>query len=268
MEILVCTKQVPDDSVEIRLDEASGQPATEGVEPIVNAFDTYALEMAAQFLETGIEGEITVAAVGDEESKNGIKNCLAVGASHGYVISDPSFEGSDAEGTGYILMQGAKKIETELGKKFDIIFCGQETSDYSTGQTGPQLAEELGYPLVTDVIALEQKGEGLSVKQETEDGYNMVDVATPCILTASKPNYDPRYPTIKNKMAARRMPIDMLSAADIECDGSKAGEGAALIKTVSLTAPPKRKAGVKINEEDIEAASLKAIGMMTDANVL
>lgn len=268
MKIVVCIKQVPDDSVKIELDESTGKPSVEGVEPIVNAFDTYALEMAARFLETGIEGEITTITMGDENSKSSIKNCLAVGASHGYVLHDDLFEGSDAQGTAYALGCAVRKIARDEGGDFDIVFCGIETSDETSGQTGPMLAESLGYSLVTNVIALEKKDGVLHVKQETEDGYNIVETPMPCVLTAARPNYDPRYPTIKSKMAARKMPIGELSAADIGARSDKTGESASLVKTIELAVPPKRKAGIKINEEDIEEASLKAFSIMTDANVL
>ena len=157
MEIMVCIKQVPDDSVKIELDEGTGKPAAGRAEPIVNAFDTYALEMAARFLETGIAGEITTITIGDESSKGSIKNCLAVGASHGYVINDELFEGSDAQGTAYALRCAVRKIEQDTGRDFDIVFCGIETSDETSGQTGPMLAEMLGCSLVTNVVALEEK---------------------------------------------------------------------------------------------------------------
>lgn len=254
--------------MKIELDEGTGKPAAGRAEPIVNAFDTYALEMAARFLETGIAGEITTITIGDESSKGSIKNCLAVGASHGYVINDELFEGSDAQGTAYALRCAVRKIEQDTGRDFDIVFCGIETSDETSGQTGPMLAEMLGCSLVTNVVALEEKDGVLHVKQETEDGYNIVETAMPCVLTAARPNYDPRYPTIKSKMAARKMPIGELSAADIDASPDRIGAGASLVRTIELSAPPKRQAGIIIKEDDIEEAALKAFRMMTDANVL
>ena len=110
MEILVCVKQVPDDSVEIKFDEAKNAPKLEGVTPIVNAFDGYALEMAARFKEAH-GGNVTVVSLGTEKAKDAVRNCLAVGADKGFVIVDEAFEGSDTLATSYILSKAVSKIE-------------------------------------------------------------------------------------------------------------------------------------------------------------
>ena len=261
MEILVCMKQVPDDSVEIRLG-TSGEPDLSQAEPQGNAFDTYALELATRFVEAN-GGTITVATVGTEADKVCLKNSLAVGAKNAAQIEGP--EKADASVTAAFLAAGIKKIEADAGKQFDMVLCGRESTDYIGGEVGEILAEKLGLPFVTDVVEV-TPGEGkVTLKKELETGYAMVEAALPCIMTISKPNYDPRYPSIKSKLAARRAVIpaigkDALALGDGDADVN--------ISHISYKEPPKRTAGVKIQEEDPEAALAKAFEVLAADKVL
>ena len=109
MEILVLIKQVPDDSVEVKLDPATGAPKLDGVEAVVNAFDTYALEMAKRYIEDN-GGNVTVATIGDDDATAALRTCLAVGAGKAFLIKDPSFAGSDTTAKAYILSKAVVKI--------------------------------------------------------------------------------------------------------------------------------------------------------------
>lgn len=254
MEILVCIKQVPDDSVEVRMNPATNAPDLDKVSPIVNAFDTYALEMATRLKEAA-GGTITVVCVGPDKAKDAIKNCLAVGASNGFVVKD---EATDTISTADALAKAVAKIEEAQGVKFDLIFCGKESTDCASGQVGTILAANLNAPVITNLIDIEAIDGGISAKQETEEGYNVVEAATPCVVTVTKPEYDPRYPTIKSKMAARKIPITELELGDV---------AAPVVTVVANAEPPKKAAGVKLQEETIEETTLKAIEMMKEAKV-
>lgn len=256
MEILVCIKQVPDDSVEINLNSSTGKPNLEGVTQIVNAFDTYALEMATRLKEK-VGGEITVISIGDESVKNSLKNCLAVGGDRAFLVKDDS-ESLDPKSVSKFLIKAKEDIEANLGKKFDIIFCGKEATDYALGQVGLLVADELSLPVVTNVVDIEIEGESAKIKQETEDRYNMLESPLPCIVTVQKPNYEPRYPTIKTKMAARKKPIDELQPAE---------KPENTVEVVRVFEPVKRSAGVKIKTETAEEAVEQAIKLMTEAKV-
>lgn len=258
MEILVCIKQVPDDSVEISLDPNTGAPALEGVTPVVNAFDTYALEMAVQLKEAA-GGEVTVLSVGDDSVKNSLKNCLAVGADYAYLAADNDYASVTPQNTARKLKAAKAEIEAKTGKSFDVIFCGKESTDYASGQVGIMLAAELDVPVTADVVDI-QAGEGKVVaKQETEEGYRMIEAPLPCVIAVNKPKYDPRYPTIKSKMAARKKPIEELAAAD----------GAdAQISIIKAYEPAKRAAGIKIKAADAEDAVKQAFEAMDAAKVL
>ena len=256
MEILVCVKQVPDADVEVKLN-ASGAPDIEKITPVINPFDGYALEMAARYKEAN-GGTVVVMTIGGDNVKDIMKNCLAVGADEAYIINDV-VENADAVATSEVLAAAVAKLEEERGKKFDIVCCGKESTDYACGITSQLLSEKLGCGEVVDVIAFDPKDDGLSVKRETEEGYNMVEIGLPCVLGIIKPDYEPRYPTMKSKMAARKKQIPEVAVE------SKA---AAVVKTVKVYAPAKREAGVKIQEETNEDSALKAFNMLVDAKLL
>ena len=255
MELLVCIKQVPDDSVTVTLD-ADGTPKLGDVTPVVNAFDTYALEMAARFKEAH-SGSVTVLSVGGDEVVPALRSCLAVGADHACMLSDAP--ASDAQGVAHLLSKAAGKAGEQ---PFDVIFCGSESTDASHGQVGAQLAEELGLPVITNVLALEPKDGGICAKQETEDGYRTVEAPYPCVVTIVKPDYEPRYPSIKSKMAARKMPIASLSMAEVEADAAKCGPEGAKVRRLAIAAPVQRQGGVKIQEKEAAVAVSRAIEMM------
>lgn len=264
MEILVCIKQVPDDSVEIKINADTNKPAIDGITPVVNAFDTYALEMATRFKEAN-GGEITVLCIGPDEAKNGLKNCLAVGANKAFLVSDKELPELGTLSTSYVIEKAMKKIEEVNGKKFDIVFCGKETTDCTSGQVGAELSELLNVGLITNIIEIDEIPSGIKTKQETEEGYNVIETAIPCVVTVTKPNYDPRYPTIKNKMAARKTPITELSTSELGLDDEKVKN---YVKVVKEYEPPKREAGIKIQEETCADSALKAIAIMAEAKVI
>ena len=257
MEILVCIKQVPDDSVEISLNSSTGKPNLDGITQIVNAFDTYALEMATRLKEK-VGGEITVVSIGDESVKNSLKNCLAVGADKAYLVKDEDVEKLDPNGIVKLLGKAKEDIETSLGKKFDIVFFGKEATDYASSQVGLLVAEELSLPAVANVVDIETENGVAKIKQETEDGYNMIEASLPCIVTVQKPNYEPRYPTIKTKMSARKKPIDELEPAE---------KLESFMEVIKVFEPAKRQAGVKIKAETAEEVVAEAIKLMADAKV-
>lgn len=264
MEILVCIKQVPDDSVEIKLNRDTNKPAIENVTPVVNAFDTYALEMAARFKEAN-GGEITVISIGPEKAKDSLKNCLAVGANKAFLVNDEELKDVDTLGISYVIEKVIKKIEEVNGKKFDVIFCGKETTDYTSGQVGAELSELLNVGLITNIIEINESSLGIKAKQETEEGYNLIETAVPCVVTVTKPNYDPRYPTIKSKMAARKAPITVFSSSELGLDDLRLNS---YVKVVKEYEPSKREAGIKIKEETCADSALKAIAMMAEAKVI
>lgn len=257
MEILVCIKEVPDDSVQIQLNEETQQPNLKDVTPVVNAFDTYALEMATRLKEE-VEGTVVVVSIGNEEAKNSLKNCLAVGADEAFLVKEDGVAEYDSLKIAKKLAEAVKKIEAERGKEFDVIFCGKETTDHATSQVPLMLADELDLGVMTNVIEIENADGTIDAKQELDEGYRVYEGKLPVVISVNKPNYDPRYPTIKSKMQARKKPINDL-AVDFDQED--------LIKVVKIYEPAKRAAGVKINEEAVEDTVAKAMEVMTEAKI-
>ena len=267
MNILVCVKQVPD-TTEIKIDPVKNTLIRDGVPSILNPFDGYALEAAARVKDKNPDTKIVVLSMGPEQAKAVLKECLAIAADKAYLVSDRAFGGSDTLATSYIISQAVKKVESIEGK-FDAIFCGKQAIDGDTAQVGPELAEHLGYPQVTYGLEAELDGETLKVKKEAEEGAQIIGVALPAVVTYTKPAWDPRYPTIKRKMAANRADIPTLTAADLEgINLAHAGLKGSPTKVKKTFVPQKKQGGMKIKEEDNAASALKLFQVLSDAAVL
>ena len=186
----------------------------DGVPSILNPFDGYALEAAARIKDKDPSAKIVVLSMGPEQAKAALKECLSIAADKAYLVSDRAFGGSDTLATSYILSETIRKVE-ELEGRFDAIFCGKQAIDGDTAQVGPEIAEHLNYPQVTYALEAEAEGDRLKVKKEVEEGAEIIGISMPCVVTFTKPAWDPRYPTIKRKMAANKAEIPTLTAADL-----------------------------------------------------
>lgn len=255
MNILVFIKEVPDDSVAVSVQ--GDRAAISDITPVVNAFDTYSLEMAVRLKEANEESQVVVVSIGNEEVKNSLKNCLAVGADKAYLVKNDDYRKLDAKAITEILMGAKEKLEAELGA-FDVICFGKETTDAEASQVGVYFANKSDLGVVTSVIAMEKDGDKLVTKQEIDGGYRLVETIFPSVVTIAKPDYEPRYPTIKSKMAARRQKID-----DFEVEATSSP----ILEEVKDFEPKKREAGVKIQEE-VEDTVAKAISLMLEQKVL
>ncbi len=267
MNILVCVKQVPD-TTEIRIDPVKNTLIREGVPSIVNPFDGYALEAAARIRDKHPDTRIVVVSMGPEQAKNALKECLAIAADQAYLVSGREFGGSDTLATSYILSETIREIERREGP-FDAIFCGKQAIDGDTAQVGPEIAEHLDYPQVTYGLEAELDGETLQVKKETEDGAEIVAVRMPCLVTFTKPAWDPRFPTIKRKMAANRAQIPTLSPADLAgIDLTRCGLNGSPTKVKKTFVPQKKSGGVKLQEETAADSARKLYGLLSDAGLV
>lgn len=266
MNMLVCIKQVPD-TTEIKINPETNTLIREGVPSIVNTFDAFALETAARIKDANSGSKIVVVSMGPEQAKNALKECLAVGGDKAYLISDRAFGGSDTLATSYILSKAVAKLE-ELEGKFDIIFCGKQAIDGDTAQVGPELAEHLDYPQVTYAVDASVEGDGVRVKRECAVGYEVLEAKMPCVVTVTKPNYEPRYPTIKTKMAANRTQIPVLTSQDFEIDLQHAGLKGSPTKVKKTFTPNLQKDSVMIEEETCEAAGQKLAKLLGDAGII
>ena len=206
MNILVCMKQVPD-TTEIKIDPVTNTLVRDGVPSIINPFDGYALEAAARIKDKDPDTHIVVLSMGPKQAEAALREALAIAADKAYLVTDRMFGGSDTLATSYILYNAISKVEELEGVKFDAIFCGKQAIDGDTAQVGPELAELLNYPQVTYALEATNADGTLHILKEGEDGNYLIGVKTPCLITFTKPSFDPRFPTIKRKMAARKAVI-------------------------------------------------------------
>ncbi len=268
MNILVCVKQVPDTN-EIKIDPVTNTLVREGVPSIVNPFDGYALEAAARIKDKDPDTRIVVLSMGPKQAEAALRECLAIAADKAYLATDRAFGGSDTLATSYILSRAIKKVEELEGAKFDAIFCGKQAIDGDTAQVGPELAEHLNYPQVTYGLEAAVASDGLHVLREAEDGNEVIGVQFPCVVTFTKPSFDPRFPTIKRKMAARKAQITALTAADLTgIDLTRAGLKGSPTKVKRTFVPPRKQAGVVVKEETVEASAHRLFELLSKAHVI
>lgn len=267
MNILVCVKQVPD-TTEIKIDPVRNTLIRDGVPSIVNPFDGYALEAAARLKDKDPSTRIVVLSMGPDQAKAALKECLAIAADKAYLVSGRKFGGSDTLATSYILYNAIKKIEETEGK-FDAIFCGKQAIDGDTAQVGPEIAEHLGYPQVTYALETEPAEGGLVVLKEGEDCKMKIGIQFPCVVTFTKPNFDPRYPTIKRKLAANRAVIDVLGEdAFPDIDNTRIGLKGSPTHVKKSFVPEKKGGGVVIREETGAESAAKLASLLSDAHVI
>lgn len=267
MNILVCVKQVPDTTV-IKIDPVTNTLIRDGVPAIVNPFDAFALEAAARLKDKDPASKIVVVSMGPENAKNALKECLSIAADKAYLVSSRAFGGSDTLATSYILSNAVKKLE-ELEGKFDVIFCGKQAIDGDTAQVGPEMAEHLNYPQVTCGLECEMKNGRLEVLKEDQDANMIIGINLPCVVTFTKPNFDPRYPTIRRKMAANRAEIPTLDeTAFVGIDSTRIGLKGSPTHVKKSFVPAKKSGGQIIAEETFEQSSQKLIQILSDTHVI
>ena len=267
MNFLVCVKQVPD-TTKIKIDPVHSTLIRDGVPSILNPYDGYALEAAARIRDKNPETRIVVLSMGPEQARNTLRECLAMAADRAYLISDRNFAGSDTLATSYILSHAIRRLETQEGR-FDAIFCGRQAIDGDTAQVGPEIAEHLGYPQVTCGLEAEVSGDTLRVKREVEEGVELIAVRLPCVVTFTKPVWDPRYPTIKRKLAAGRAQIPTLTAVDLPTiELARTGLNGSATKVKKTFIPPVKPCGRKLGGENSVQAAQSLVAALSAAGIL
>ena len=253
MEILVCVKQVPD-TAEVKIDPEKHTVIRAGVPNIFNPFDQNALEAALQ-LKDSQGARVTLLSMGPPQAEDVLREGLAMGADDAYLLTDRKVGGSDTSATGYCLAQAVRKVAELHGiEQFDIVLCGKQAIDGDTAQVGPQIATELGIPQITYAAEINVDGTTVRVKQQNEEGYIVTEAQFPVLITAVKELNEPRFPTIRGTMKAKKREIPHLSADDIKVDETKIGLKGSPTMVRKIFTPPQRTQGLVIKEEDPNAA--------------
>lgn len=208
MRIVVCIKQVPDTN-EVKLDPVTNTLIREGVPSIINYDDKSGIEAALELREK-VGGTVTVVCMGPPQADVALREALAMGCDEAVLVSGREFGGSDTWATASIISAAVKKIG------YDLVITGRQAIDGDTAQVGPQIAETLGIPQVSYVEELEPEGDHLLVKRQYEDGYHMIEIKMPCLLTALSELADPRYMSVGGIIDAYEKEIRTLTWEDLK----------------------------------------------------
>lgn len=234
MNIFVCIKQVPS-TTEVKVDPKTKTLVREGVESVINPFDTYALEEAVRLKEQH-GGKVTVLTMGPPQAEDALRDALAVGADEAILLSDRAFAGADTLATSYVLARAVEKAGP-----CDIILCGKQTIDGDTGQVGPEIGEHLGMPCVTSVRKISDVANGsFTAERLIEEGYERVGSSLPCVVTVVREINEPRMPSLRGMMAAKKAEIPVWTAADIGADTGSIGLDGSPTQVVKVFTPDRR----------------------------
>jgi len=236
MKILVCVKQVPDTN-EVKIDPVKGTLIRDGVPSILNPDDANALEAALTIKDENPGTTVSVITMGPPQATEMLRECLGMGADEAYLLSDRAFGGADTCATSTTIAAGIKKVGD-----VDIIFAGRQAIDGDTAQVGPQVAQRLDIPVVTYVQDIKLGDGNVTVQRQLEDGYEVIEVQTPCLLTAVKELNQPRYMSIYNIMDAFEKEIPVWNHVDVNLDPADCGLNASPTQVFrSFTPEPKGK---------------------------
>ena len=252
--IIVCAKQVPDTNV-IKINPKTGTLIRDGVPSILNNDDANALEEALAIKDKFDDVHITVITMGPPQANDLLFECIAKGADEGILVSDRAVGGSDTWATSNTLEAAVRKWVKDNGD-YNLIFTGRQAIDGDTAQVGPQLAEKLGLPQVSYVEEFEiaDDRKSVTVKRQLEDGYELIEVQLPCLLTTIKELNTPRYMTISGIYGDKEMKT--WNAKDIEVDLTKVGLEASPTNVFRSFTPAPKEPGIKI-EGDTEKEQAK-----------
>jgi electron transfer flavoprotein beta subunit len=238
MKIAVCVKHVPEGSS--RIDAGSKRLDRSG-EGALNHFDANAVEEALR-LKGDSDTEVVVVTLGPAKAADSLRKALAMGADRALQISDEGAAGSDLVATSRVL---AKALERESA---DLILFGQQASDSDGAVLWAAIAERLRRPVVSQAAELSLQGGTLSVKRQTEFGYDVIEAPLPAVVAVSDAINEPRYPSLKGIMGAKKKPFDTVSLADLGVDSGDAGEAGSKTEVLALSDPPSRGDARKIED--------------------
>ncbi len=261
MKIIVCMKQVPD-TTNVKINPETNTLIREGVESIINPFDMYAIEEGIRLKEAH-GGTVTVLSMGPPQVETALREAISLGADEAVLLTDRSFAGADTLATGYTLAAGVNYLEGA-----DVILTGKQAMDGDTGQVGPGVAENLGIPHITDIRKIEEIDDNgnITVERLLEEGYVRLKAKMPIVLTVVKEINEPRLPSLKGKLTAKKKEITFLNAEQLDVYADRIGLDGSPTQVIKIFTPPKPKGGKIIEGEVPDAVAelireLKAMGV-------
>jgi electron transfer flavoprotein beta subunit len=256
-------KEVPDAAVEKRMDPNSKRLDRSG-EKNLNPFDTHAIEAAMQIKEGGaVEvDEIVAVTMGPESAFRALHKAVSLGADRSVHLTDASLAGSDVAATGYAL---AKVLEQESP---DLVLLGQQSDDGECYTIGAIVADHLKMPSLTQVIKIDVEGGALVCERQAEYGYDTVEVELPAVISVGDAINEPRYPSLKAIMGAKKKQLDTKSVGDVAADADKVGEAGSKTEVLAINPPAAKQAGQIIEDEDTNETVEKIVAWLEERKLL
>ncbi|MBN1578066.1 MAG: electron transfer flavoprotein subunit beta/FixA family protein [Chitinispirillaceae bacterium] len=264
MLIIACVKQVPDTS-DVKVDSATGTLVREGVPAVMNPFDQFALEEGVRLRDAAGEGaEIVALSMGPPQARSALMKALALGADRAILLTDRAFAGADTWATSYTLARAVGALG-----KIDLIMCGLQAVDGDTAQTGPEMAQHLRLPQVTYAERVTLDGKTLTVKRQTDTGYEIVEVRMPALLTCTPPaDFVPSTPPFSAIIKAKKKPYEEWGAEKINTDADKLGLKGSPTQVKRVFSPPKRGQGVMLEGNSAAAVAGELFQVLAKGGVL
>ncbi|MFA7676685.1 MAG: electron transfer flavoprotein subunit beta/FixA family protein [Candidatus Omnitrophota bacterium] len=261
MKIVVCIKQVPD-TTDVKINPETNTLIREGVASIINPFDMYAIEEAVRLKER-FTGEVVALTMGPPQAESSLREALSLGVDSAIHLCDRAFAGSDTWATSLILAKALEKI-----KDYDLVICGKQASDGDTAQVGPGIATHLDLPQATyvrriDTVHLDTTPKIMVVERLLEEGYELLEVKLPALITVVKEINEPRLPSLRGKMSARKAEIIAWGLNDINIEEKMIGLNGSPTQVVKIFTPPSKEGG-KIFEGEPQEVVTKLVEEIKD----
>jgi electron transfer flavoprotein beta subunit len=260
----VLVKEVPDAAVEKRMDSSTMRLDRSG-EKNLNPFDTHAIEAAMQIKEGLPEGtveEVIAVTMGPESSVRALHKAVSLGADRSVQLTDEALAGSDVCASGYALAQVLKKEQP------DLVLLGQQSDDGECYTMGAVVADHLQMPSLTQVIQIDVSDGKLRCERQAEYGYDTVEVELPAVISVGDAINEPRYPSLKAIMGAKKKQLDKLSAADAQIEASRVGEEGSRTKVLGLNPPPQKEKGTIIEDEDTNETVQQVVAWLEERKLI
>ncbi len=263
MKICVLVKEVPDAAVEKRIDSSSKRIDRTG-EKNLNPFDTHAIEAAMQVKEGGAVDveEVVAVTMGPETAFRALHKAVSLGADRSIHLTDEALAGSDCCATGYAL---AKVLEAESP---DLVLLGQQSDDGECYTMGAIVADHLKMPSLTQVIKMDVAEGKLTCERQAEYGYDTVEIDLPAVISVGDAINEPRYPSLKAIMGAKKKQLDTKAIADAGIEADRVGEGGSRTSVLGINPPPAKAAGEIIEDEDTNETVEKIVAWLDERKLL
>jgi electron transfer flavoprotein beta subunit len=242
MNIVVLVKQVPDTWSERKLRPEDSTLDRDAADAVINELDEYAIEEGLRLQEKH-GGEVTIVSMGPEKTTESIRKALSMGADKAVHVTDEALRGSDGLVTSAVLAEVLRRTG------FDVVILGSESTDARMGTLAAMLAERLGVPQMSFASEVQIEGSAITIHRQADYGYDTVEAALPAVVSVVEKINEPRYPSFKGIMAAKKKPVETLGLADLGFEAGQAGLAASATEVVSFAGRPPRAAGTIVTDE-------------------